>query len=157
MSTEADLQQLFDLNREAGLGAERSHRLWACPVFILKQRLELMPQGDWEHRPQQSAELFLLAVEVAYLCKQYEPMEEWLGRLLCAFDLIKPDDSGACHPAAGLHRSEPAGGSGEYFDGVSAVGFKFPDNPGNLDVMKSLVQTKLTLRGKTADLMAMPP
>ena len=158
MSTEADLQQLFDLNREAGLRAKEA-TAFGPALSYFKTAVELMPQGDWEHRLQQSAELFLLAAEVAYLCKQYEPMEEWLGRLLAhSISLSQTIQAHAIRLQAYTVQNRLAEAVSISKEALALLGFKFPDNPGNLDVMKSLVQTKLTLRGKkTADLMAMPP
>lgn len=149
--------ELIDINFKAGNRAKNATD-YATALHYFQIAIELQAPDCWQKMPEQSAELYLLAAEMAFLSKDYASMELWLDEFLG-------------HPSAPLERVKAfkirlqayvaQNRLSEAVDaamyGLRLLGIKLPKSPNILQVMGKLLQTKMLLKKKSlADLHALP-
>lgn len=148
---------LLEINLRAGKRAKNATaHLTAMHYF--RKALELRSEDCWETDPRGSAELNLLAAEVAFLGKDYEAMEQWLdeylGRVNAPLERVAALKIRLQAYVAQNRLSEAVDVA---LHALSFLSVKLPKAPNALQVMGGLLRTKMMLRGKKSeDLLSLP-
>ncbi len=149
--------QLVGINLKAGKRAKNA-TAYSTALHYFQIALELKAADCWETMPEQTAELYILAAEVAFLTKDYASMELWLKEFLdhreAPLDRVNAFKIKLQAFVAQNRLSEAVDVA---LHALGLLGIKLPKSPSALQVMGGLLKTKLSLRGKSlADLHALP-
>jgi len=149
--------QLVGINLEAGKRAKNATD-YASALHYFQIALELQAPDCWQTMPEQAAELYLLAAEMAFLSKDYASMEVWLddylGHLSAPLEQVKAFKIRLQAYVAQNRLSEALDAA---LYGLRLLGIKLPKAPNQFQVLGKLLHTKALLKKKTlADLHALP-
>jgi diguanylate cyclase (GGDEF)-like protein len=149
--------ELIEINLKAGKRAKNAAD-YATALHYFQIAFELQAPDCWRQTPERTAELYLLAAEMAFLSKDYIAMESWLDE--CLAHLTAPLEQVKifkikvqAHVAQ--NRLSEAVDAALY--GLRLLGIKLPKSPNIFHVTGKLLQTKILLKKKSlADLRALP-
>ena len=154
---DADRKRLIVINLQAGRRA-KSATAYPTALQYFRTAFELSPAEAWASLPQETAELHLLAAEVAFLTKDYNAMEGWVDAYLD--HRHAPLDRVAAYKIrlqayVAQNRLSEAVDAGLHALGL--LGVSLPREPTNADVAKELTRTLDLLQDKSlADLGELP-
>ncbi|MGK7928716.1 MAG: AAA family ATPase [Spirulina sp.] len=157
MSQRSQKDELAKLNLLAGKKAKASAARRSAFTY-LQIGLELLHPSSWEQQYEFTLELHVEAVEVAYMCGEFELMEEWseivLQQARSVLDTIKVYESRLLSYMA---NSQPERAVKIALDALNLLGVKLPKKPNKLQLMSALSQINLALiNKKPEDLLELP-
>lgn len=129
------------------------------PAFIyLMHGLELLAADTWQKQYEPTLALYVEAAEAAYLCCNFDEMERLasivLQHALVLLDKVKVYEL-KIQAAIAQHKSSE--GVKTALQVLKLLGVCFPKAPGKLNILLTLVETKLALTGKRIeDLINLP-
>jgi len=158
VTTALQKERVASLNISAGKKA-KSTTAYTLALHYFKSALELLDNTEWQTQYQQTAELYLIASEVAFLSKQYDQMELWieiyLKKVKTPLEKSKAYEIRLQAYTAQNRLSDAVDAS---LYALTLLDIEIPKSPNNFQVLAKLLQTKKALKGKTfGDLFALPP
>ncbi|MGZ4981061.1 MAG: diguanylate cyclase domain-containing protein [Methylobacter sp.] len=150
--------QLIDINLEAGKRAKNATD-YASALHYFQIALELGGPDCWQTMSeQQSAELHLLAAEMAFLSKDYASMELWLDDYLDHVSApLAQVKAFKVRLQAYVAQNRLSEALDSALHGLRLLEIKLPKAPNLLQVINKLLHTKALLKKKNlADLHALP-
>ncbi|MFC5300967.1 diguanylate cyclase [Azospira restricta] len=153
----AQRAELLAINLRAGKRAKQAAD-HASALNYLRSALELRGDDCWRARREQTAELHLLAAEMALLCKDYAAMESWLddylahvGEPLAQVGALK------IRLQAYVAQNRLAEAVDVGLHALGLLGTALPRRPGKLRVAARLVETRLAIKRRSfTDLYVLP-
>lgn len=151
------INELVNINLKAGKRAKNT-TAYSSALHYFQVALELQGPDCWQEIPEQTAELYSLAAEVAFLSKDYVSMELWINEFLnhvnAPLERIKVFKIRLQAYVAQNRLSEAVDVA---LHALELLGIKLPKSPNSFQVMGKLIQTQFVLKGKSlADLHALP-
>lgn len=143
--------RLAMINLRAGRRA-KSATAYPTALHYLQMAMELLPGDCWASLPAETAELYLLAAEVAFLTKDYPAMEGWVDTYLTHRDT--PLEQVGAHKIrimAYVAQNRLSEAVAVSLHALGLVGVPLPDAPTGAEVMEQLTQTIGMLSGKSMD------
>ena len=149
--------ELLAINLQAGKKA-REATAYPTALNYLQTALELRDDNCWQAHAEQSAALFLLASEAAFLTKNYAAMELWLDEFLSHTEpTLARVQAYKIRLQAYVAQNRLSEAVDVALHALTLLGIVLPKSPGGFQVLGKLIQTKLAMKGKTfADLHALP-
>ena len=157
ITEEQEKIQVVELNLFAGKKAKNAAAYQ--PAFrYMSAGLDLLPQHSWQNHYALSLELCNEAAEAAYLSGRVDEMERLTAEVFDkASELLHRVKAYTVKIQGYISLTRNAEALRTSLEILSLLGARFPENPNKLHILKSLIGTKLRLRGKSADqLVAMP-
>ncbi|MBI2306159.1 MAG: diguanylate cyclase [Rhodocyclales bacterium] len=149
--------ELLDINLRAGKRA-RLAADHASALNYFQTALELRSERCWRDQPKQTAELFLLAADAAFLCKDYAAMEAWLDDHLTHVEsLLERVAALKIRLQAYVAQNRLAEAVDVGLHALQLLGTWLPKSPGKLRVAARLIETRLAIKRKSfTDLYVLP-
>jgi diguanylate cyclase (GGDEF)-like protein len=148
---------LLVINLRAGKRAKNS-TAYTTALHYFQMALDLQSAECWREQPVRSAELHLLAAEVAFLSKDYASMERWVDEYLrhiaAPLERVKAFKVRLQAYVAQNRLSEAVDVA---LHALGLLGIDLPKSPDGSVVGEKLMETKQALEGKSLDdLLALP-
>jgi PAS domain S-box-containing protein len=145
---QADRNKLAKLNLMAGKIAKQS-AAFESAFFYLRTGIGLLSEDNWKSEYDMSLELYTEAAEAAYLCAEYDLMEEFVLCLLergqVLLDRAKAYEI-RIEAYKAQYKLQEALETGLSI--LKELGLRFPEKPNRFNIMLDLMRTKLLLAGK---------
>ena len=157
MEAEREKQELAELNLRAGKKARLSAAFGPAYRYFQKG-LGLMGPDAWQKHYALMQALHVEAAETAYLNADFDSMETLAEEVIRnGKDLLDRVKIYEIKIFAYLNNNNPVEAVKTGFFVLKMLGYSFPKDPGNFHILKSLIKTKLTLRGKKIENLAQLP
>ncbi|MEG4116983.1 AAA family ATPase [Microcoleus sp. N9_B4] len=142
------LYELASLNLQAGKTAKAAAAFDAALIFV-NTGISSLPADSWQEQYTLTLALHNLAAEAAYLCSQFEQMEQLITAILQqANQLIDKVSAYEIQILAYLAQGQPQDGVYTAIDVLGQFGIRLPKNPTQPQVLLGLATTKLILGNK---------
>ncbi|MEG4006755.1 AAA family ATPase [Microcoleus sp. Pol11C1] len=140
--------ELASLNLQAGKTAKAAAAFDAALIFV-NTGISSLPADSWQEQYTLTLALHNLAAEAAYLCSQFEQMEQLITAILQqANQLIDKVSAYEIQILAYLAQGQPQDGVYTAIDVLGQLGIRLPKNPTQPQVLLGLAKTKLILCNK---------
>ncbi|MEG4588712.1 AAA family ATPase [Microcoleus sp. MOSTC5] len=140
--------ELASLNLQAGKTAKAAAAFDAALIFV-NTGISSLPADSWQEQYTLTLALHNLAAEAAYLCSQFEQMEQLITAILQqANQLIDKVSAYEIQILAYLAQGQPQDGVYTAIDVLGQFGIRLPKNPTQPQVLLGLAKTKLILGNK---------
>lgn len=143
-------ERLAELNLIAGKKAKFS-AAYALAYQYLSTGVELLGENSWKENYVLTLNLMTEAAEAAYLSADFAAMEGLAEAVLKhAKTLLHRLRVHEIRIQALTARNEPAEAIHTALQVLKPLGVRFPEDPGQINILLELVKTKFTLRGRSA-------
>ncbi|QIR41600.1 AAA family ATPase [Tolypothrix sp. PCC 7910] len=133
-------EELAQMNLIAGTKA-LSSTAYAAAIKYLKIGIELLPNDSWISKYQLTLKLYETAAEAAYLCGEFEQMEQLVNVvLLQAKTLLEKVKVYDVKIQAYGAQNQPLNSVNTALNFVKLLGVEFPENPGISDVQLAMAE-----------------
>ncbi|MEG3894323.1 MULTISPECIES: AAA family ATPase [unclassified Microcoleus] len=140
--------ELASLNLQAGKTAKAAAAFDAALIFV-NTGISSLPADSWQEQYTLTLALHNLAAEAAYLCSEFEQMEQLITAILQqANQLIDKVSAYEIQILAYLAQGQPQDGVYTAIDVLGQLGIRLPKNPTQPQVLLGLAKTKLILGNK---------
>ena len=151
IESEAEKTQLAVLNLDAGKRAKNSAAYDPAWKY-LATGINLLPTDAWQRYYDLTLELHNESAEAAYLSGDFDSMVRLTGVVFNnATELLHKIKAYTVKIQGYLSLTRNEEALNTCLEALHLLDVKFPSNPNKLHIIKSLIATKLRLRGKTAD------
>ncbi len=150
--------ELAKLNLTAGHKAKAA-TAYGVAIAYLHTGIQLLGDDSWQNFYQLSLALYEEAVEVAYICSDFERMEQWSKIvLLKAKNLLDRLKVYQTKIQTCMAQSQLIAGVKIGIQVLELLGVNLPESPTSLDIQSGLEETKALLTGKKMEeLLNLPP
>jgi PAS domain S-box-containing protein len=140
--------ELASLNLQAGKTAKAAAAFDAALIFV-NTGISSLPADSWQEQYTLTLALHNLAAEAAYLCSQFEQVEQLISAILQqANQLLDKVTAYEIQLLAYLAQGRPQDGVYTAIDVLGQFGIRLPKNPTQPQVLLGLAKTKLILGNK---------
>ncbi len=148
ISDEKARYELASLNLQAGKTAKAAAAFDAALIFV-NTGISSLPADSWQEQYTLTLALHNLAAEAAYLCSQFEQVEQLITAILQqANQLLDKVTAYEIQLLAYLAQGRPQDGVYTAIDVLGQFGIRLPKNPTQPQVLLGLAKTKLILGNK---------
>ncbi|MCE2496081.1 MAG: hypothetical protein J4F31_05835 [Flavobacteriales bacterium] len=150
-------RELCELNLKAGIKAKESSAFKVAYDYFVAG-IELLGEDPWKNQYQSTLQLHALAGETAYLNGDFDRMNEMIGLVIDkAENLLEKVKSYEIRILAFKAENKLIDAINTGLDLLGQLGKKFPKKPSMPHVMGALVKSKIQLRGKSNEDLAVLP
>ncbi len=157
ITEEAERMSVAQLNLQAGKKAKNA-AAYEPAYRYLSAGVDMLPSDTWSHYYDLTLDLYNECAEAAYLSANVDEMERLTNLVFVNVTTLLDSVRAYAIKIQGyvsLTRNEAALNTS--LEVLKLLGVHFPDHPNKLNIVKSLILTKIRLRGKSADqLVALP-
>ncbi len=140
--------ELAALNLQAGRTAKASAAFESALMFV-NLGIHSLPADSWQEHPTLTLALHNLAAEAAYLCSQFERMEQLVAAILQeTTQLLDQVSAYEIQILAYLAQSQPQSAIDVALEVLQQFDIRLPKTPTQLQVLLGLAKTKLVLGNK---------
>ncbi len=140
--------ELASLNLQAGKTAKAAAAFDAALIFV-NTGISSLPTDSWQEQYTLTLALHNLAAEAAYLCSQFEQVQQLIAAILQqANQLIDKVSAYEIQILAYLAQGQPQDAVYTAIDAIGLFGIRLPKNPTQPQVLLGLAKTKLILGNK---------
>ncbi len=157
ISDEKARYELASLNLQAGKTAKAAAAFDAALIFV-NTGISSLPADGWQEQYTLTLALHNLAAEAAYLCSQFEQVQQLISVILQqANQLIDKVSAYEIQILAYLAQGQPQDGIYTAIDVLGQLGIRLPKHPTQAQVLLGLAKTKLILGNKKPEQLANLP